>query len=127
LLAATLAPLCAERAAAEDQYGVIAYDKRKLIIINECRTQEGCEAQALESCRKDAPDPDACKVLIWFRNNCGAFASASNDSYGAGWAPTVEEAGQIALQKCSEYGGQDCALRAHACSYGNVWVAPGPW
>jgi hypothetical protein len=79
--------------AAKDTYGAIAYSqtKRGIVFNTECSQSETCQQGALKTCGEVSKASD-CKVLIWFVNNCAAFANATNGHYGAAWSPTIRAA-----------------------------------
>lgn len=105
---------------AQDTYGAIAYsapsDSAHIRI--ECDSRAECEADALDSCRENASHPEACEVLLWFRNTCGAIAHAGNGAYGTGWGDSQDLARRYAVAICRDYGGEDCISKTSACSDG---------
>lgn len=107
-------------ALARDLYGAIAYSapSDSLHIKIECDSRAECEEGALKSCRAGASQPEACEILLWFHNACGAFAHASNGSYGTGWGDSQAIARRYAIQTCQDYGGEDCVSKTSACSNG---------
>jgi len=81
---------------------------------NNCDTQEEAESRAIAECAKGGKK---CKSIGWFKNTCGAFASASDGSWGAQWGTEEEEeAKQKALNRCKSEGGKDCTIRFSFCT-----------
>ena len=118
--AGILAVMCAGAARAEDTYGAIAYSapSDSVHFRIKCWSRAECEEDALKSCREGASHPDACEVLLWFRDACGAFARAGNGAYGTGWGDSQEMAKRYAIATCQDHGGEDCVSKTSACSSG---------
>ncbi len=100
---------------AQDKYGAIAYSAsdRSYGYSYDYDTREEAEQKALQECEARGK---GCKVLTWFKNNCGALATASNGSYGYAWDDTREAAIEKALGLCRQYGGKDCRWRCWSCN-----------
>ena len=107
------ASLVAEQAAAQDNYGAIAYSPSTGAPgwSFDYGSRAAAENVALASCRKHAGD---CVIPIWFRNACGALAVGSN-GYGSGWGTSRKLAESYALQTCRKNTG-GCSIRRWACT-----------
>ncbi|HET8798752.1 MAG TPA: DUF4189 domain-containing protein [Thermoanaerobaculia bacterium] len=96
-----------------DQYGAIAYSmKTKRFGYS---TGEGsrydAEQSALGYCR--AAD---CRIQLWFRNTCAAFATGDNGTItGWGYDSNPRKARQRALNECKKRG-SDCRVLVEACT-----------
>ncbi len=84
-----------------DYYGAIAYSPS-----NGARgwsydyaTRGAAEQRAQSEC---AQHGSGCKVILWFRNACGALAIGSN-GYGSGWGSDEGLADQWAIKTCSQH------------------------
>jgi hypothetical protein len=97
LFIALLVP-CA--AGAQDYFGSIVYsvEARQYGWANNHPTREAAEQAALAACRKSAAD---CRVVVWFRNSCGALATAL-ESHGAETADSKAVAEDKALKLCAK-------------------------
>jgi len=95
-----------------------------LTIRSQCGSRQECESGVLKDCRETSSQPDACQVLLWYRNACGAFAKASDGSYGSGWGTNETIATQWALKTCRQQGGKDCISKVYSCSTGRGRIAP---
>ena len=84
---------------------------------NKGASEDGAQKQVLEECRAASKAED-CKLLIWFRNGCGAFAREKGafGPYGAHWAKSQPEADAKAMAICAQYGGQHCEVIARFCT-----------
>ena len=80
-------------------------------------SQEDAQKQVLKECRDGSKAGD-CRLLVWFKNGCGAFAREKdqNGPYGADWAKTQAEADAKALAICAQYGGRHCEVIAQVCT-----------
>jgi serine/threonine-protein kinase len=98
-------------AAAQDYYGAIAYssDSGALGWGNDHRSRRGAENGALSQCGA------GCSVVLWFKNACGAIATASDGSYGTGWSGSRREAEAIAMNNCRARAG-GCTLQRWVCT-----------
>ncbi len=103
-------------AAARDYYGAIAYSPRSAAygVTYNISTRSNAERRAIRECasRTNARD---CRVLIWFRNACGAVANSPDGAYGSGWADTRARAEAYAVSVCSR-NGDGCRVLAWACT-----------
>jgi serine/threonine-protein kinase len=102
-------------AIAWDKYGAIAYsqsDRRWGYSYNWDSRYEA-EQRALQECSAKGR---ACKVVTWFKNNCGALANGSNGAYGYAWGPNKEAAIRKATRYCRQQGGTHCTWRCWACN-----------
>jgi hypothetical protein len=68
---------------------------------------------AMDKCLKDGGA--ACKLWIWFENECGAIA-ADGKTVTWGTAYLKEKAEETAMIECRKAGGKNCAITAWACS-----------
>lgn len=92
-------------ALAQNYYGAIAYSEQTGShgYSYDYSSQRGAESSAVGECERYSKSGD-CQVLIWFRNACGALATASNGAYGSGWGVNRGVAEQYALQSCGSSG-----------------------
>lgn len=67
--------------------------------------------------RVDSECGGSCDIIQTFYNTCGAIARASNGAWGWSTGASRGAAENGALGYCRQYGGQDCSVRAWACSY----------
>ena len=71
------------------------------------------ESAAMRKCAAHGND---CEVMAWFRNECGAVASA--DGHAVFWAigDGIGAARGAALAKCRQGGGRECTIAVSECS-----------
>jgi serine/threonine-protein kinase len=93
-------------AAAQELFGAIAYSDNayKYGWANNYPTRDAATKAALEFCAKNGPD---CRVVLWFRNACGALVTGP-DGHGAAWA----ENRKVAISRATKL----CAGRSEACA-----------
>jgi Domain of unknown function (DUF4189) len=110
---AAAASLAASEAAAQNNFGAIAYSPGTGAHgwANNHSSREAAEAAALQNCRQHAGD---CTVPIWFRNACGALA-VGTAGYGSGWGTSRQLAENYALQVCRKFTG-NCGIRRWVCT-----------
>jgi len=98
-------------AAAQDYFGAIAYSSRSGALgwANDYRSRYGAENAALSQCG------GGCRVVIWFKNACGAIETASDHSFGTGWSSSRRAAESIAMGGCRE-NAADCGVRRWVCT-----------
>ena len=99
------------RAAAQDNYGAIAFSQESGAhgYSIDYRTRGGAQERALQECGRH------CKVVLWFKNACGALATGDGNGYGTGWAGGRREAEEIAMSACRENAG-NCSILRWACT-----------
>jgi hypothetical protein len=68
---------------------------------------------AMDRCLKDGGT--ACKLWIWYENECGAIAADGN-IVTWGTAYLRERAEQTAVLECKKAGGKNCSVERWACS-----------
>ena len=92
-------------AAAQELFGAIAYSEKaqKYGWANNYPERDGATKAALEFCARNGPD---CRVVLWFRNACGALVTGP-DGHGAAWA----ENRKVAINRATKL----CAERSEAC------------
>jgi serine/threonine-protein kinase len=118
LIAAATAALllCAagQSAAAQDNYGAIAFSPATGAHgwSYDYPSRSAAENAALANCGRYASD---CRVPIWFRNACGALAVGAGNGYGSGWGTSRAIAERYALQVCRRYT-SGCRIRRWACT-----------
>jgi hypothetical protein len=98
-------------AAARDYYGAIAFSQSGGGdgYSSDYSTQGGAEAKALQECG------GGCKVVIWFKNACGALAVGQGNGYGTGWAASSGQAQTIAVTECSK-NTTNCGIKRWQCT-----------
>ncbi|RMF21184.1 MAG: DUF4189 domain-containing protein [Cyanobacteria bacterium J083] len=109
--------LGANKALASDFYGAIAYSPstRSHGYSYDYSTQQAAQNRALRECESYSGKGD-CRILVWFKNACGALAQADNGAAGSGWGVTQALAESYALRSCREYGGQGCKISRWVCT-----------
>ena len=97
-----------------DDYGAIAYSRHsgKYGYATRGHSREDAEERAMRDCH--ASD---CKVEVWFKNQCGALATANHGEV-TGWAhdSDLRIAKENALRNCDEHGGHHCSILIFACA-----------
>ncbi|MBD2464521.1 DUF4189 domain-containing protein [Oscillatoria sp. FACHB-1407] len=111
-----IALVATTQALAADKFGAIAYSEATggYGYSRDYPTQGDAEIRALNECEAHSGSSD-CQVLLWFRNACGALATASNGAYGSGWGINRSIAEGYAVETCSAYGA-DCAPIMWVCT-----------
>ena len=71
---------------------------------------------AVSGCRHEGKAASDCKVLVTFRNACGALARGERGAYGSAWGMSQREAADKALAECRPYGGHSCKIERQVCS-----------
>jgi hypothetical protein len=86
--AALFVLLAATAAAADDNFGAIAFSSSSGATgySYDYDSRDGAEERALQECGP------GCKVVLWFKNACGALAVGEGSGYGTGWASSRSEA-----------------------------------
>ncbi|MCC6196407.1 MAG: DUF4189 domain-containing protein [Burkholderiales bacterium] len=99
------------------KFGAIAYSpsKRANGITYDFGDRASAERAALNACIERSRAGD-CRVVIWFSNNCGALATASDGTYGGGYSGNKLGAESRAIQYCRGAGGRDCAIQRSFCT-----------
>ena len=95
-------------------YGAIAYSQGSNAYGQSWNFQTRWEAEerAMSECSYRGY---GCKVVMWFRNACGALALAPGGGYGAAWGNSKYVAQQKAMNAC--YGdNQSCDLEISFCT-----------
>lgn len=111
LLAALIALSPLLRAADKDVYGAIAYsEKTQQYGVGAGDTKDEAKKNAIKFCEKSD-----CKVLLEYKNDCGALAISKDGYYGVGEAKTKDEAKDTAMKYCKEKG-KNCEIVASDCT-----------
>jgi serine/threonine-protein kinase len=102
-------------AQARNYFGAIAYSTTSQAYgySYDYPSRKGAEARALAECEERG---GGCEIVIWFRNACGALATAGNGARGWAWDKTRGEAEAAAMDYCRKHGGQDCAVLCWSCT-----------
>ncbi len=97
---------------ADDHYGAIAYstDTGKYGYSYDYGSRGDAEQRALNECGESG-----CSVVLWFRNACGALATADDHSYGTAWATSRGEAENTAMSYCNKYSSR-CSIARWVCT-----------
>jgi Domain of unknown function (DUF4189) len=92
-------------AAAQELFGAIAYSDKaqKYAWANNYPDRDDATKAGLEFCAKNGPE---CRVVLWFRNACGALVTGPN-GHRAAWA----ENRKVAINRATKL----CAERSAAC------------
>ncbi|MBK5958228.1 hypothetical protein CCR97_08390 [Rhodoplanes elegans] len=98
-------------AAAAEKFGAIAFstDSGRAGWSFDYDSRARAESEALASCG------GGCKIVIWFKNACGALATGGNNAYGAAWANSRAEAEQKATGFCRQRSAS-CSIRRWVCT-----------
>ncbi|MGH6824676.1 DUF4189 domain-containing protein [Methyloceanibacter sp.] len=101
-------------ARAWDHYGAIAYssDTKGWGTSYDDASRGLAEAWAMSRC--SASGDQGCRVVLWFKNACGALVVGPGGS-GWGWAYARGTAERIALNQCNA-NGSGCQIQAWACT-----------
>ena len=75
----------------------------------EADSREAAEERALQLCGR------GCRVVVWFKNACGALAVGRNNHVGTGWSRGRREAEEIAISRCSRRA-VGCRIKVWACT-----------
>ncbi len=71
--------------------------------------------RALGACEARAKSGD-CRILVSFRNGCGAVAESPDGAYGSGWGVDRARAQSYADEVCADGGGSACRITEVICS-----------
>ncbi len=95
-----------------DEYGAIAYsvDSGRHGWSYNYGSRAAAENRALNECGEAS-----CKVVLWFRNACGALATGDDNGYGTGWAGTRRGAETNAMLNCRQVS-DNCSVVRWACT-----------
>ncbi|WP_082850958.1 MULTISPECIES: DUF4189 domain-containing protein [unclassified Sulfitobacter] len=110
VLAATVAMA---QPVAADSFGAIAYSPSQKTIsysVNRASREEA-EAVARSGCKSSD-----CRTPLWFKNACGALASARSGAWGTGWGTKPAIANRYAIETCEKHGGKNCKIRLNVCT-----------
>jgi len=101
--------------AASDQYGAIAFSKSTSAHGHsyDYFNKASAEKRAVSECNKRAGTDD-CKVVIWFKNACGALAVGDSGS-GAEWGENLDVALVKSLASCVQISSH-CEIISWACT-----------
>ena len=100
-------------ACAADFYGAIAYSPSDGARgwSFDYSSRAAAEQRAVSECSQHGR---GCKVILWFRNACGALAIGSN-GYGSGWGTDESIADRYALETCAKYT-SNCSVVRRVCT-----------
>ena len=101
----------ATQALADDHFGAIAYSTSSgsYGYSYDYSSRGEAEDRALAECSGD------CKVVLWFKNACGALAVGNDHGYGTAWAGERGEAEATAMGYCRQYS-QGCQVVRWVCT-----------
>lgn len=110
-LVSFLSLACAATEASAQNYGAIAFspDSGAVGYSYNYRRRDLAEERALEERGR------GCRVVIWFRNACGALATGDGNGYGSGWSTSRGTAERIALNECAQHT-DNCRVIRWACT-----------
>lgn len=111
--------ICLSRCgAAAVKHGAIAYSERKEVYgySYDFGSERDASSAAVSNCRKEDSGATDCKVVVTFRNACGALALGDKGAYGSAWGNSQREASNKALVECRPYGGASCKVERQVCS-----------
>jgi hypothetical protein len=92
----------ATAAAADDNFGAIAFS-----------SSSGATGYSYDYDSRDGAEER--KVVLWFKNACGALAVGEGSGYGTGWASSRSEAENLAMGYCRQNTG-GCEISRWACT-----------
>jgi hypothetical protein len=100
--------------AQQGHFGAIAFSRHSGAVGYSYDYSSGAAAEqsALNSCGGD------CRVVVWFRNACGALAVGAGRGYGATWADTQSDAESLAINTCRA-NTTDCGVAQWVCTSKN--------
>ena len=101
-----------------ERHGAIAYSAKKEVYgySYDVGSSNEAAAAALRNCRNQGKGADDCKVVVTFRDACGALALGDNGAYGSAWALSRRDAAVKALAECRPHGGSSCKIERQVCS-----------
>jgi len=102
------------------RHGAIAYSELKEVYgySRDFGTPREAASAAVGNCRKEDKGASDCRVVVTFRNACGALARGDKGAYGSAWATSSREAASKALAECRPHGGSSCKIERQVCSGG---------
>ena len=105
---------CQARCSGRRWWGAIAYSApdQQFGYSLDWNNVNAAKKQALDRCSKTGK---ACKVWIYYENECGAIAADGN-TVTWGTAFLKENAKQRAMLECKKAGGKNCAIEVWSCS-----------
>jgi hypothetical protein len=114
LAALFIASMVASAGHGADYFGAIAYSAqtRQYGWANNHPSRDSAEQAALPVCRKGGVDD--CRVVVWFRNGCGALAVGVR-GFGADWGESKAPAEKKALAACARRSPK-CTLTRSFCT-----------
>ena len=101
-----------------ERHGAIAYSSRKEVFgySHDYDSARTAGEAAVRNCRGQERGADDCRVLVTFRNACGALALGAKGAYGSAWGLSRREASAKALTECRPHGGASCKIEREVCS-----------
>jgi serine/threonine-protein kinase len=113
--------VCLSRCGLEgERHGAIAYSMLKEVYGYSYAygSSKAAGGAAVSNCRKQDQGATDCKVVVTFRNACGALALGDKGAYGSAWGLSQREASAKALGECRPHGGSSCKIARQVCSGG---------
>jgi serine/threonine-protein kinase len=106
---------CTTPAPPPPAYGAIAYGRTSKAwgYSHHWASQAKAESVAKQNCAQHGSD---CEVMVWYKNQCGAVASADGDAAYWGLGDGIGAARGNALSTCAKSGGKNCAIQVAECS-----------
>ncbi len=101
---------------ATPDFGAIAYGKARKSYGTSYKwaSRTKAEGVALQKCSQHEND---CEIAVWFRNQCGAVVTRSdNQLYYWGLGTTEGEAKSAAMKKCTKDNGRNCEALTSQCA-----------
>jgi hypothetical protein len=97
--------------AADDNFGAIAFSSGTGATgySYDYDSRDDAEERALQECGP------GCKVVLWFKNGCGALAVGEGNGSGTGWAASRTEAENLAIGYCRQ-NTSGCEISRWACT-----------
>ena len=106
---------CTTPAPPPPAYGAIAYGRTSMAwgYSDHWPSQSKAESVAKQNCAAHGSD---CEIMVWYKNMCGAVASADGNGAYWGLGDGVGAARGAALSKCAKGGGKNCTIQVAECS-----------
>lgn len=98
-------------------FGAISYSDATRIhgLAGNTVSETDAVVRALTDCENRSRAGD-CRILVTFRNACGALSESANGAYGSGWGINDERARYYATDVCVEGGGTACHITDVICA-----------
>ena len=98
-------------------FGAISYSAATRLhgLARDFGNERDAVVRALSACETHARSGD-CRILVTFRNACGALAESPDGAYGTGWGVDTARASTYAGEVCADGGGTACRVTQVICT-----------